>query len=95
MALASKPSVLLLDEPTSGMGVDDVPEMTGLIASLRGTHTVILIEHNMGIVMRLSDAVTVLAQGKVVCTGTPSVVEADPRVRTVYLGEVDAEAEQS
>lgn len=87
MAMAAKPKLLLLDEPTSGMGVDDIPVMTTLIRELGRDHTILLIEHNMNIVMNISDVVTVMAQGRVLVEGPPAQVSEDPQVRTAYLGE--------
>ncbi|MEA4839270.1 MAG: ABC transporter ATP-binding protein [Rhodospirillaceae bacterium] len=87
MALCAKPKLLLLDEPTSGMGIDDIPVMTGLIAELGRDHTIMLIEHNMGIVMSISDRVTVMSRGRILVEGTPEMVRADERVRSAYLGE--------
>jgi branched-chain amino acid transport system ATP-binding protein len=88
MAMAARPRMLLLDEPTSGMGIDDIPAITDLIRELGRDHTVLLIEHNMGIVMSLSDRVTVMHQGHVLVEGPPEEVREDERVRTAYLGEV-------
>jgi branched-chain amino acid transport system ATP-binding protein len=87
LAMAARPRMLLLDEPTSGMGVDDIPAITGLVRELGRDHTILLIEHNMSIVMSLSDRVTVMHQGQVLVEGKPDEVRADPRVRTAYLGE--------
>jgi branched-chain amino acid transport system ATP-binding protein len=88
LAMAAKPRMLLLDEPTSGMGVDDIPAITALIRELGRDHTILVIEHNMGIVMSLSDRITVMQQGQVLVEGPPNAVRSDPRVRTAYLGEV-------
>jgi branched-chain amino acid transport system ATP-binding protein len=91
LALAARPRLLLLDEPTSGMGIDDIPVITELIREIGRDHTVVLIEHNMGIVMSLSDRVTVMNQGRVLVEEAPDAVRVDPRVRTAYLGEaIDA-----
>jgi branched-chain amino acid transport system ATP-binding protein len=87
LAMAAKPRMLLLDEPTSGMGVDDIPAITELIRELGREHTILLIEHNMGIVMSLSDRITVMHQGQVLVEGAPEEIRADARVRTAYLGE--------
>jgi branched-chain amino acid transport system ATP-binding protein len=87
MAMAAKPKMLLLDEPTSGMGIEDIPVMTNLIHELGKELTILLIEHNMGIVMSISDIVTVMYQGQVLVEGTPEVVSEDERVRIAYLGE--------
>ena len=90
MAMAARPKLLLLDEPTSGMGIDDIPVMTKLIGELGRDYTVMLIEHNMGIVMSISDTITVMHQGKVLVEGDPRTVRNDPRVRAAYLGEAGA-----
>jgi len=87
MALCGRPRLLLLDEPTSGMGIDDIPTMTRLIGELGKDHTVMLIEHNMSIVMSISDTITVMNRGQVLVEGPPETVRADERVRTAYLGE--------
>jgi branched-chain amino acid transport system ATP-binding protein len=90
MAMAARPKLLLLDEPTSGMGIDDIPVMTKLIGELGRDYTVMLIEHNMGIVMSISDTITVMHQGKVLVEGDPGTVRNDARVRAAYLGEAGA-----
>ncbi len=87
MALAAQPRLLLLDEPTSGMGVDDIPVMTRLISELGRDHTIMLIEHNMSIVMSISEIVTVMHRGSVLVGGPPEEIRADDRVHTAYLGE--------
>jgi branched-chain amino acid transport system ATP-binding protein len=88
MALAARPRAIFLDEPTSGMGVDDLGAMKRLIRGLAQDHTVVLIEHNMDIVMDISDTVTVMQQGKVLMEGPPAFVRGDPRVRAAYLGNM-------
>jgi branched-chain amino acid transport system ATP-binding protein len=88
MALAAHPKLILLDEPTSGMGVDDIQGMKRLIRSLRSEHTVLFIEHNMDIVMDISDTVTVMQQGRVLAEGLPGEIRSDDRVRTAYLGNM-------
>lgn len=87
MALAAEPQMLLLDEPTSGMGIDDIPVMTRLISELGQEHTIMLIEHNMSIVMSISDTITVMHQGRILVEGSPEEIRTDERVRTAYLGE--------
>lgn len=87
MGLAVRPTVLLLDEPTSGMGIDDVRRMASFIVKLREKCAILLIEHNMDIVMGISDLITVMAGGKVIARGTSAVIRTDPAVRRVYLGE--------
>uniref|UniRef100_UPI00334165DE ABC transporter ATP-binding protein n=1 Tax=Castellaniella defragrans TaxID=75697 RepID=UPI00334165DE len=88
MALAARPKAIFLDEPTSGMGIDDIDAMKALIHGLRADHTVVLIEHNMGIVMDISDTITVMQQGRILVEGKPGEIRDDPRVRTAYLGNM-------
>ena len=87
MALMSKPRVLLLDEPTSGMGVDDVPQMIKLLQNLRKECTILVIEHNIRLVTEVCDKVSVLQAGKVIAEGTPQEVSENQLVKTAYLGE--------
>ena len=88
MALAAKPQAIFLDEPTSGMGIDDLDTMKSLIRGLREDHTVVLIEHNMGIVMDISDTITVMQQGHILVEGKPNDIRNDERVRAAYLGNM-------
>jgi branched-chain amino acid transport system ATP-binding protein len=88
MALAAHPKLILLDEPTSGMGIDDIEGMKSLIRSLRDEHAVLFIEHNMGIVMDISDTITVMQQGSVLAEGAPDTIRSDSRVRAAYLGNM-------
>jgi len=88
MALAARPKAIFLDEPTSGMGIDDLDDMKRLIQGLKDEHTVVLIEHNMGIVMDISDTITVMQQGRVLAEGLPDAIRADERVRSAYLGNM-------
>lgn len=86
LALALSPTVLLLDEPTAGMGLEDVDRTIELIAQVREGRTVVMVEHNMGVVGALADRVSVLQAGKVLAEGTYAEVRADERVITAYLG---------
>ncbi len=88
MALAAGPKAIFLDEPTSGMGIDDLDDMKRLIKSLRDEHTVVLIEHNMNIVMDISDTVTVMQQGRVLAEGLPDEIRSHEGVRAAYLGNM-------
>jgi len=88
MAMAARPKAIFLDEPTSGMGIDDLDAMKSLIRGLVADHTVVLIEHNMGIVMDISDTITVMQQGRVLVEGTPAAIRDDERVRAAYLGNM-------
>jgi branched-chain amino acid transport system ATP-binding protein len=87
LALALSPKLLLLDEPTAGMGVEDVAATIDLIARVKQDRTVLLVEHNMKVVGSLADKVTVLQFGQILAEGPYDEVRADPRVITAYLGE--------
>jgi branched-chain amino acid transport system ATP-binding protein len=86
VALAGKPKVLMLDEPTQGMSHGDTEHTAALIRSLAAEVTVLLIEHDIGLVMNLSDHVIVMHQGKKLAEGTPASVRANPAVQIAYFG---------
>ncbi|MFL6072411.1 MAG: ABC transporter permease subunit [Mycobacteriales bacterium] len=89
-AMAAGPRLLLLDEPAAGLNGDEVGQLAAIVRSIRDTGvTVVLIEHNMGLVMSLCERVTVLASGAVIAEGTPAEVVATPAVIEAYLGDED------
>jgi branched-chain amino acid transport system ATP-binding protein len=90
VALASKPRLLLLDEPMAGLGADESARMVTMLRRLKGDITMLLIEHDMKTVFALADRITVLVYGRVIASGDPLAVRADAAVREAYLGERDA-----
>jgi branched-chain amino acid transport system ATP-binding protein len=86
IALAGEPKLLLLDEPTSGMSPTETARMIELIATLPRTLSILMIEHDMTVVFSVADRITVLYYGKVLATGTPAEIQANTRVREIYLG---------
>lgn len=90
MIIASNPEVLLLDEPTAGMASEQVPELMQIIERVRaqGGKTIVMVEHNMNVVMNISDRITVMHQGRVLSEGTPRQISNDKVVQAVYLGEL-------
>jgi branched-chain amino acid transport system ATP-binding protein len=88
MILAPDPDVLMLDEPTAGMAAEQVPQLMQLVDDIQreGHKTVVLVEHNMNVVMRVSDRITVMHQGAILAEGTPAEISADATVQTAYLG---------
>jgi branched-chain amino acid transport system ATP-binding protein len=87
MALATGPSLLLLDEPAAGMGVDETERMVGLLQTLKGSVAMLLVEHDMDAVFALADRISVLVNGACIATGTPESIRNDADVRRAYLGE--------
>ena len=90
IALASRPLLMLLDEPMAGMGADESARMERLIDVVRATSTVLLIEHDVDAVFRLADRVSVLVGGRLIATGASDAVRADPAVIAAYLGDESA-----
>ena len=88
MILAPDPDVLMLDEPTAGMAAEQVPLLMDLVQSIQqtGSKTVVLVEHNMNVVMRVSDRISVMHQGAILAEGTPGEISANTSVQTAYLG---------
>ncbi|NGM87167.1 ABC transporter ATP-binding protein [Parapusillimonas sp. SGNA-6] len=87
MSLATRPSVLLLDEPLAGMGSEETDRMLGLLASLKASHAILLIEHDMDAVFKIADEITVMVNGRVIANGEPQAIRHNPEVQTAYLGE--------
>ena len=86
MTLATRPSVLLLDEPLAGMGAEESASMVALLRQLREGHAILLIEHDMDAVFSLADTLTVMVNGNVLESGTPEQIRASPAVQEAYLG---------
>ena len=91
LVLATRPRLLLLDEPMAGMGPDESERMVQLLQSLRGEATILLVEHDMGAVFRLADRISTLVFGKVIASGTPDEIRNHPEVRRAYLGDEEHE----
>jgi branched-chain amino acid transport system ATP-binding protein len=89
LALATKPRILLLDEPAAGIPSAESKELFEVLTQLPRDVTVLFIEHDMGLVFRFADRITVMVGGKVLTEGTPEEIAADPRVKEVYLGEAE------
>ena len=87
MVLATKPRLMLLDEPMAGMGTDESLRLVRFLANLKGRQTIVLVEHDMDAVFALADRVSVLVYGRIIATGTPAEIRANPEVRSAYLGE--------
>jgi branched-chain amino acid transport system ATP-binding protein len=87
MCLATGPRMLLLDEPMAGMGPEESVRIVQMLRELKRELTILLIEHDMEAVFALADRITVLVYGRVIASGTPAAIRADPAVREAYLGE--------
>jgi branched-chain amino acid transport system ATP-binding protein len=90
MALATRPRALLLDEPMAGMGLEDSVRMVETLRQLKHDLPILLIEHDMEAVFALADRITVLVYGRVIASGDPAAIRANPAVRDAYLGEQEA-----
>jgi branched-chain amino acid transport system ATP-binding protein len=89
LALATKPTILLLDEPAAGIPTAESAELFSVISELPRDVTIVFIEHDMELVFRFAERITVMVGGKVLTEGKPAEIAADPRVREVYLGEAE------
>jgi branched-chain amino acid transport system ATP-binding protein len=90
MALATRPRMLLLDEPMAGMGPEETTRMVALLRELKRDLTILLIEHDMEAVFALADCITVLVYGRIIASGAPEAIRANAEVREAYLGEQEA-----
>lgn len=86
VALATRPRLLLLDEPMAGVGHDEAAALTDTLAALRGQLTILLVEHDMETVFALADRISVLVAGRIIATGAPASIRDDPAVKRAYLG---------
>ena len=89
MTLATKPKVLLLDEPLAGMGAEESARMVALLRTLVAGHAMLLVEHDMDAVFALADTLTVMVNGNVLASGTPDEIRANDEVQKAYLGDAD------
>jgi branched-chain amino acid transport system ATP-binding protein len=90
MALASKPRMLLLDEPMAGLGPEESARMVAMLRELKKELTILLVEHDMEAVFALADRITVLVYGRVIASGKPEEIRSNAQVRDAYLGEQEA-----
>jgi branched-chain amino acid transport system ATP-binding protein len=88
LALAQRPKILFLDEPTSGLSADAVGQLAALLAELKRSVTIVLIEHNMPFLFALADHVSVMHWGQIIAAGTPAELREDPWVRASNLGRL-------
>ncbi len=91
MALAQEPRLILLDEPASGMSIGDSVQLVQLLRELKGSHAILLVEHDMDVIFSLADRISVLVYGKILATGTPEAVRQNPAVLEAYLGDTDTD----
>jgi branched-chain amino acid transport system ATP-binding protein len=86
-----EPELMLLDEPTQGMGHEDVDRVTDLIRKVSANRTILMVEHNMGVVAKIANTITVLQRGQVIAEGPYETVSRDPQVLEAYMGSAEAE----
>ncbi len=87
MCLATRPQVLLLDEPLAGMGAEETERMLAMLAELKNEHAILLVEHDMDAVFRIADRVTVMVNGSVIACDSPEAIRSNPLVQMAYLGD--------
>ncbi len=87
MVLATKPRLMLLDEPVAGMGAEESQRMVQFLSTLKGRQTIVLVEHDMDAVFSLADRISVLVYGRIIASGAPEEIRVNPEVRAAYLGE--------
>ncbi len=87
MCLATRPKVLLLDEPLAGMGAEETERMLNMLQNLKQTHAVLLVEHDMDAVFRVADRITVMVNGEVIASDVPEAIRTNPDVQVAYLGD--------
>lgn len=87
MCLATRPQVLLLDEPLAGMGAEETGRMLELLATLKRAHAVLLVEHDMDAVFRIADRITVMVNGEVIASDLPEAIRTNHDVQVAYLGD--------
>jgi len=90
IALATEPKLLLLDEPLAGTGPEEAARVVKLLASIKGQLTILMIEHDMDAVFALADVISVLVSGRIIASGLPTAIRANPDVRRAYLGDEGA-----
>jgi branched-chain amino acid transport system ATP-binding protein len=90
MALSADPRLLLLDEPTAGMSADETRRIAAILRSLAPEITIIIVEHDMSVVMSISDRISVLHRGEILAVGSPEAIRANPEVKRVYFGDAAA-----
>jgi branched-chain amino acid transport system ATP-binding protein len=91
--LAMEPELMLLDEPTQGMGHEDVDRVTQLIKKVSANRTILMVEHNMNVVAKIADTISVLQRGQVIAEGPYAVVSQNPQVLEAYMGTADNQLE--
>ncbi len=89
MVVAARPRAILMDEPFAGLAPDDRPALAARLAALKSRHALLLVEHDMDVVFRLADRISVLVAGQVIKSGAPEAIRADPEVQQAYLRDED------